>query len=306
MDNKKPVKGIAFFKSPYMFLVPALLFYLMFWFLPVLISLIQSFTSIHGGFSLENFRMMFQDELFAEAFFNTLIFACVSIVLQFILALSLALLINRKFKGSKMFLFVMLIPMAIPPSAVGILWNTGLIQTGWINSFMSVTGLQYLAELIGIADGPIIWKQASALQAVFMIIVIDTWTVLPSVMIIILAGLQNFNDEYTEAARVFGATRFQSLRHIVLPIIKPTIITALLLRLIAGLQVWLISVMIFGFNQVPFLLERIVFYTDQVRTGEYSYKLAVSYSVFVVAVVAISAYAFVKLTKTRDWSGADE
>ena len=306
MDEKKPVKSIAFFKSPYMFLAPALMFYLFFWFLPVLISLIQSFTSIDGGFSLENYRMMFEDELFAEAFFNTLIFASISIVLQFLLALGLALLINRKFKGSRMFLFIMLIPMAIPPSAVGILWNTGLIQTGWINSFLSVSGLQYLIEMMGIADGPIIWKQATGLQAIFMIIVIDTWTVLPSVMIIILAGLQNFNDEYTEAARVFGASRFQSLRHVLLPIIKPTIITALLLRLISGLQVWLIAVMIFGFNQVPFLLERIVFYTDQVRTGEYSYKLSVTYSVFVVVVVAISALAFVKLTKTRDWSGADE
>ncbi len=304
MDKKENNKSI--FKSPYMFLVPPLLFYLFFWFFPVLISLIQAFTSIDGGFSLENFRMMFQDDLFAEAFFNTLIFASVSIVLQFILALSLALLINRKFKGSKMFLFIMLIPMAIPPSAVGILWNTGLIQTGWINSFLSITGVQNLMELMGIASGPVIWKQATGLQAVFMIILIDTWTVLPSVMIIILAGLQNFNEEYTEAAKVFGASRSQALRHIVLPIIKPTIITALLLRLISGLQVWLISVMIFGFNTVPFLLERIVFYTDQVRTGVYSYKLSVTYSIFVVVLVAVSAFAFVKLTKTKDWSGANE
>ena len=139
-----------------------------------------------------------------------------------------------------------------------------------------------------------------------MIILVDTWTVLPSVMIIILAGLQNFNDEYTEAARVFGANRFQSLKHIVIPIIKPTIVTALLLRLISGLQIWLISVMIFGFNHVPFLLERIVFYTDQVRTGVYSYKLSVSYSVFVVVLVAVSALIFVKLTKSKEWGVADE
>ena len=304
--EKKVNKGIPFFKSPYMFLVPALLFYLFFWFFPVLISLFQSFTSITGGFSLENYIMMFQDDLFFEALRNTLIFAIVSLSLQFVLALSLALLINRKFKGSKLFLFIMIIPMAIPPSAVGILWNTGLIQAGWINSFLSVTGLQNLIELMGIADGPIIWKEATGLQAVFMIILVDTWTVLPSVMIIILAGLQNFNDEYTEAARVFGANRFQSLKHIVIPIIKPTIVTALLLRLISGLQIWLISVMIFGFNHVPFLLERIVFYTDQVRTGVYSYKLSVSYSVFVVVLVAVSALIFVKLTKSKEWGVADE
>ena len=182
------------FKSPYMFLVPALLFYVFFWFFPVLISLFESFTSIDGGFSLENFRMMFEDALFVDALVNTMVFAVISLILQFVLALTLALLINRKFKGSKMFLFIMLIPMAIPPSAIGILWNTGLIENGWLNSFLSITGLQFLMEWMGLADGPIIWKEALGLQAVFMIIVIDTWTVLPSLMIILLAGLQNFNE----------------------------------------------------------------------------------------------------------------
>ncbi|MCK4551578.1 MAG: sugar ABC transporter permease [Tenericutes bacterium] len=303
-NKKGTVKSV--FKSPYMFLVPALLFYTFFWLLPVSLSLIESFTSIDGGFSLENFKMMFDDPLFGEAFRNTLIFAVISLFLQFIFALMFALLINRNFKGSKWFLFIMLIPMAIPPSAVGILWNTGLVESGWINSLLSVTGLQNLIELLGIAEGPIIWKEASGLQAVFMIILIDTWTVLPSVMIILLAGLQNFNEEYSEAARIFGANRFQALKDIVIPIIKPTIITALLLRIISGLQVWLISVMIFGFNNVPFLLERIVFYTDQVRLGVYSYKLSVTYSVFVVAVVSITAYIFIKLTKGKDWSGTSE
>lgn len=285
--------------------MPALLFYVFFWFLPVTISLIESFTSIDGGFTLENFKMMFEDPLFVEAFRNTILFAIVSIVLQFVLAVMLALLINRNFKCSKLFLFIMLIPMAIPPSAVGILWNTGLVESGWINSFLSVTGIQYIMESLGMVEGSIIWKDASGLQAVSMIILIDSWTVLPSVMIIILAGLQNFNKEYSEAAQVFGATKFQSLKDIVIPIIKPTIITALILRIISGLQVWLVSVMIFGFNNVPFLLERIVFYTDQVRLGEYSYKLSVSYSVFVVVVVAVSAIIFVRITRGKDWSESD-
>lgn len=289
----------SYLKSPYMFLVPAFLFYLLFWFLPVVVSLFESFTSIEGGFSLENFGKMFSDELFIPALTNTLFFAFISLFLQFGLALLLAILINKKFKGSKLFLFLMMVPMAIPPSAVGILWNTGLVEAGWINSFLSVTGIQNILEAIGIADGPIIWKDTHGLNAVMLIILIDTWTVLPSVMIIILAGLQNFNEEYKEAALVFGATKVQALKDIVIPIIKPTIITALLLRLIAGLQVWLISVMIFGFNKLPFMLERIVYYTDQVPNGTYSYKLSVTYSIFVVVIVALNALVFVKLTKGK-------
>lgn len=301
MDNQIAKKQ-SFFKSPYLFLLTPLLFYLMFWFLPVMVSLIQSFTSIDGGFSFENYRIMTEDPLFFEALFNTLFFAFFSLILQFVLALMLALLINRKFKGSKFFLFIMMIPMAIPPSAVGILWNTGLVESGWLNSFMDITGIQSMLELLGILDGPIIWKDAAGMRAVSTIIFIDTWTVLPSVMIIILAGLQNFNDEYTEAAKVFGANRFQALKDIIIPIIKPTIVTALLLRLISGLQVWLISVMIFGFNQVPFLLERIVYYTDQSSTGIYSYKYSVTYSIFVVVIVGLTAILFLRLTKTKEWS----
>lgn len=295
----KPKSNI--FKSPYMLLLPALLFYLMFWFFPVMLSFIQSFTAKYGGFSLDNYRMMFEDPLFAQAFINTLVFAVVSLVLQFVIALGIALLVNRNFKGSKLFLFIMLIPMALPQSAVGILWNTGLIQVGWINSLFETFGLQSLLEGLSVVDGRIIWKDVSGMQAIFLIILIDTWTVMPSVMIIILAGLQNFNKEFKEAAQVFGATRFQALRHIVIPIIKPSLITALLLRLIAGIQVWLISVMIFGFERVPFLLERIVFYSDKVRTGEFSYQIAVAYSVFTLAIVFVVAFGFIKITKGKDW-----
>lgn len=284
-----------------MFLAPALLFYLMFWFLPVILSFFQSFISIDNQFSFENYGLMFDDPLFFKALTNTLIFASVSLVIQFIIALVLAILINRNFKGSKLFLFIMLIPMALPQSAVGILWNTGLIESGWINSFFEVIGLQSVLESLDVVSGPIIWKNVTSIESLMMIILIDTWTVTPTVMIIILAGLQNFNNEYREAAQVFGATKFQALKDIVIPIIKPSIITALMLRLIAGLQVWLISVMIFGFQRQPFLLERIVYYTDKVQTGVYSYKLAVAYSVFTLLVVFTMAFTFSKLTKGKEW-----
>jgi multiple sugar transport system permease protein len=300
-DRQASKQKPSILRSPYMLLVPAILFYLMFWFFPVMLSLIQSFTAKAGGLSLDNYRMMFSDPLFNQAFLNTMVFAIVSLALQFIIALLVALLVNRNFKGAGIFLFIMLIPMALPQSAVGILWNTGLMQVGWINSFLESTGLQSLVELSGLSDGRMVWKNVSGMEAVYLIILIDTWTVMPSVMIIILAGLQNFNKEYREAAQVFGATRFQALKDIVIPIIKPSIVTALLLRLIAGIQVWLISVMIFGFERVPFLLERIVFYSDKVRTGEFSYQIAVSYSVFTLVIVFLVALGFVKLTKGKDW-----
>ncbi len=292
-------KFINFLKSPYMLVVPAFLFYAIFWAYPVFTAVKEVFTAVGGGLSLENVFALFRDAKFGPALTNTLIFAFVSITLQFFLALGLALIINRNFKGSSIFLFVMMVPMAIPISAVGVIWNTGLTEYGWVNSFLTITGIQHLLESMGILDGLHIWTAVSGLKAVMFLVLVDTWTVLPSVMIIILAGLQNLNKEYSEAAQVFGANRFQAIKDIVIPIIKPTIITALLLRIIAGIQVWLISVMIFDFDNVPFLVERIVYYT-KFYYGDEAYKLSVSYSLFVMMIVMSVAYLFLRANRSAE------
>ena len=70
-----------------MLLVPALLFYLMFWAMPVVLSLIQSLTTSTGNFGFANFQMMFNDTMFSDAFINTILFAIISLVIQFVLAL---------------------------------------------------------------------------------------------------------------------------------------------------------------------------------------------------------------------------
>ncbi len=294
-------------KSPYMLLLPALLFYLLFWLLPVVMSIFQSFTTVDGTPTLQNFINMFNESRFMRALINTLVFAVVSLTLQFFLAILLALLINKKFKGSRLFLFFMIIPMALPQAAVGILWNTGLTEAGWLNSLFHVTGLQTVLESLGVLDGRTLWTNVTGTRAVMTIVLIDTWTVLPSVMIIILAGLQNFNRELSEAAQVFGASRGRAVKDIVIPIIKPSIVTALLLRLIAGLQVWLISVMIFGYGRVPYLLERVVYYMSVVARTDANYRMAVSYSVFTLFVILTVAFLFVRLTSGKtEWRKADE
>lgn len=306
------IKGILkkimpMIKNPYMLLVPALLFYLLFWLFPVVLSILQSLTSIEGDFTLQNYINMFQESKFNRALINTLGFAILSLIMQFFLAVLLALLINKKFKGSRLFLFFMMIPMALPQAAVGVLWNSGLIEYGWVNSILEISGLQTLMEEANILDGRESWTSMSGTKALIALIFIDTWTVLPSVMIIILAGLQNFNDELKDSALVFGASRFRAVKDIVVPIVKPSIITALLLRLIAGLQMWLVAVMIFGFERVPFLLERVVYYTSVVSRTDANYKMAVTFSVFTMVVIMIVAFTFVRLTSGKtDWRKANE
>ena len=312
MNEEKPritptfkVKLVRFVKSPYMLVIPAFLFYALFWAYPVFNAIKEVLTAIPqegGGFSLSSIKLLVEEAYFWESIRNSLLFAIFSILLQFFLALGLALLINRRFKGSSIFLFLMMLPMAIPIAAVGIIWDTGLTEFGWINSIIEVSKLQYLLDLLSITDGPILWKSADGYKAIGFLILVDTWTVLPSVMIIILAGLQNLNKEYQEAALVFGATKVQSIKDIIVPIIKPTIITALLLRIISGIQVWLISVIIFGHNKVPFMVERIVFYTKVYYNDSAAEKISYGYSVLVVIIVMFIAYLFLRANREAERS----
>ncbi|MCK5128818.1 MAG: sugar ABC transporter permease [Clostridiales bacterium] len=272
--------------TPYMLLAPALIYYIMFWIRPVIKAVFESLTDLEGSLSIANYVEVFKEPVFAEAFGNSMIFAIVSVILQFVIAFMLALLLNKKFKGSNLLLFVALIPMAVPPTAIAVLWRTAFSSYGWLNNMMQKAGL---------IETPIQWLTVRGKSALSFLILIDTWTVLPSVMIILLAGLQNLNKEYEEAGYVFGASRWQVIKDITIPILKPTIVTAIILRMISAMQVWLIGVMMFGFGRVPFLVERIAYYSDVVPLLDNSYKMSVTYSVVVTVIVLVSAMIYLKL-----------
>jgi multiple sugar transport system permease protein len=289
-------RRIRFFKSPTWFLVPVVIYYAAFWIRPTISVIIESFTDKAGAFSFSNYVRLFSQEAIRTAFLNTMLFTLGSAVLQFVLAFALALWLNKKFRFSNLVLFITLIPMAFPPAAVGILWKTGLYRFGWINSFLCAIGLMNPAN-------PVDWMSFRNLNAVMLLIVVDTWTVLPSVMIILLAGLQNFNKEFEEAGWVFGANKFQTLKDIVFPIMKPTIITAMILRMIAAVQVWLIAVMIFGYNVVPFLVERIAYNVDVITFAKYARKDAYTISVIVAAIVLISVSMYLRVSGDKQKGG---
>jgi multiple sugar transport system permease protein len=282
--------------NPAWFLAPVILYYAAFWIRPTINVIIQSFTDKTGNFSFENFLRLFAQKEIQTAFINTIVFTIGSAILQFVLAFSLALWLNKKFRFANLVLFITLIPMAFPPAAVGILWKTGLYRFGWINSFLCSIGLMN-------PSNPIDWMSVRHLNAVFLLIIVDTWTVLPTVMIILLAGLQNFNKEFEEAGWVFGANKLQTLRDIVFPILKPTIVTAMILRVIAAVQVWLIAVMIFGYNVVPFLVERIAYNVDVITFAQYARKDAFTLSVIVAFIVLISVSLYLRFSENTKEEG---
>ena len=275
---------------PYFLLLPAFVFYILFWLTPVISGVRVVFTDLEGNFTLtENFIMMFESSLFREAVFNTALFAAASVIFQYFLALTLAVLLARKFLGSKLLLFVAMIPMAITPTAVAILWRTGLLRDGWVNSVL-VT--------LGIIDAPILFLNTEGIMLVMLIVLIDTWTVTPAVMIILLAGLQGMQKELREAAYTFGANKWQIFKDIVLPILRPSITTSIVLRLIAAIQVWAIAVMVVGFSNAPFLVERVAFYVDVIPGLPTSEKLAFTLSFFTTVIVFIVTVIYLKISRS--------
>ena len=272
---------------PYLLFTPALVYYILFWIRPVIQAVGGSFMDPDGAFTLLNYVEVFKDPLFSESLVNSLLFALISVILQFVLALMIALILNRKFRGSKLLLFIALIPMAIPPMATAVLWRSAFATHGWFNS---------LLHNIGLMNEPVQWLTMKGQSAVGFLVLIDTWTVLPSVMIILLAGLQNMNKEYEEAGYVFGATKLRAIKDITIPILKPTIVTAVILRMISALQIWLLSVMMFGYGRVPMLVERIAYYSEIVARMENSYQLSVTYSVVITVIVMVSAVVYLKIS----------
>lgn len=282
---------------PFVLLSPAFLFYILFWLIPVVLGIVESFTTEEGGFTFLNYYYIFVDGEFGIAMLNTGLFVFLSIILQYVLALTLALILNMKFRFNKALLFIVMIPMAITPTAVAIIWKTGLRQMGWINTIL--TKMHVTSELIA-------WLEARGPAAIVMLVAIDTWTVLPSTVIILLAGLQNLNAELKEAGEIFGASKWQITRDIVIPILKPSIITSLLLRIIAATQMWVLVVMVLGYNALPFMVERIAYYVEFVPNAPNAEKMAYAMSMMVALIVFITSVIYYKVARRGSVMEADK
>ncbi|MGB3714888.1 MAG: sugar ABC transporter permease [Candidatus Promineifilaceae bacterium] len=275
--------------TPYILIAPVIIYYILFWIRPVFKLVGDSFRTTEGSFTLSNFQMVVEDPSFWPAMLNTAVIVIFSVALEFVFALALAFLINAKFPGSSAFLFIAMIPMALPAVAIAAAWQTGFTAHGWVNSLLIYLGI--LAE-----GDKIYYLTGSHIQNLALIILIDAWTVIPSVMIILLAGMQNLPEDVKEAGYVFGGNWWTVTRKITIPMLKATITTAVILRLISAIQIWLIVVVMFGFNRLPVLVERIVYFSDEVSGLYNSYQMAAAYTIIVSFMVSIAAIIFLQVS----------
>jgi len=182
---------------------------------------------IHPFVFLENYKYVLSDPTFWQSAKATGFYVLGAVSLNIILALAIALLLNREFVGRNMVRMLALLPWAIPGVVNGIMWK-------WILN-PSYGALNGLLLQLGIIDKYVVWMGTPA-GAMIMAILADVWKETPFIMLLMLAALQTIPKDLYEAATVDGANVFKSFWHITIPLIKPTLFVALTLRTIWALK----------------------------------------------------------------------
>ncbi len=175
---------------------------------------------------LDNYRdLIFDSNRFYPALYRTFLFTIVAVSVQLVLGLGIALLLRDTFPGQAVLKTLIMLPMVATPVAIGMAWLLMLEPTIGI--------FNHLLRGLGLMPQPWLGSQQ---QALYVLMVVDIWQWTPMMALIILAGLLSLPQEPYEAALVDGATPFQRFRYVTLPLLVPTLITAVLLRSIEALK----------------------------------------------------------------------
>jgi multiple sugar transport system permease protein len=211
----------------YLFLAPSLIVTVAIMLYPLVFSLWTSFESYQLArpderefIGLDNYLWTIQSANFLNSITVTLVFTVVAVSLEFLLGLALALLVNREFRGQGIVRTILMLPLFLTPSVVGLLFvRLYYPGDGLVPLFLSLFGLDNNFPLLG--------TRTTALPA---IILMDVWRTTPFMFLVLLAGLQSLPQEVIEAAQIDGASAWQTLKSITLPLLMPLILVALTIR----------------------------------------------------------------------------
>ncbi len=218
--------------TPYMFIAPAALVMIIALFYPILYMIWGSFRDWDPSQTLSetdfvglgNYVKLLGDAAFHESFWVTIVFAVTVVTVEMFLGVGLALLLDRDIRGMSVLRTLFILPMMIAPVVVGLVWRYMFHQTyGTFNRFFDWIGLPKVDWL--------------GQHALFSVIIADIWQWTPFIFILSLAALQSLPGSALEAARIDGATPWQQVIHIKLPLMAPVLIVTMLLRLIDAFKV---------------------------------------------------------------------
>jgi raffinose/stachyose/melibiose transport system permease protein len=280
---------------------PALVVFVSFVILPVALAAFYGFYSWSGfgaptdfvGF--RNYLTILTDPAFHEALGHNVFIVIGSLVLQGPLALGLALLLNRKMRAQSLIRVLIFVPYVISEVVVGLGWGLMLQSGGALNGALEKIGLGALR-----AD----WISDPAL-AIWTLLIIITWKYIGFAVILFLAGLQGIPEELSEAAAIDGASFWQIQRHIVLPLMGPTIRIWAFLSIIGSLQLFDLVWIIWG-QYVASTAGTSTMATYMVangrNAGSFGYGSAVAVVMFLISLAVALIYQ--RFVLRRDTAGA--
>ncbi|MBB5790642.1 carbohydrate ABC transporter permease [Jiangella mangrovi] len=269
--------------------VPALIPVVVFSVYPLLRGIYLGFTDAQAGANaqtsftgLENYRNLLDDSYFWESFRIGLIWAFAVTILQFFASLGLALLLNQKLRLRWLARTLALVPWAMPPVVIGIMWrlvyhpNAGILNDVLLD--------------LRIIDENVDWLSSFSL-ALPAVILVGVWAGMPQTTVVLLAGLQSVPKELHEAAAMDGASVWQRFRNVTWPAIKPVVVAMTTLDFIWNFNSFsLVYVLTQGGPGGETRLPLLFAYEEAFRYGNYGYAAALGNAMVVVIAVFVVFY----------------
>ncbi|MBE9182770.1 sugar ABC transporter permease [Oculatella sp. LEGE 06141] len=288
-------------RTGWILIAPALLVLALVYAYPILRSFWLSLftqnlgTGLEPVFSgLDNYARMFQDGRFWQSIFNTSVFTFSAIILELILGMGIALVLDQSIRGRGLVRTIAIIPWALPTALIALTW-------AWIfNDQFGV--VNDLLLRLGLIDVGINWLGNPTL-AMVSAIVADVWKTTSFVAILLLAGLQSISQDLYEAHSIDGATPWQSFRQITLPLLMPQIVIALLFRFAQSFGIFdLIQVMTGGGPGGATEVVSLYVYSSIMRYLDFGYGAALVVVTFLVLILVVAIAALV-ISRLRTSAG---
>ncbi|WP_280384336.1 carbohydrate ABC transporter permease [Nocardia wallacei] len=219
-------------RSPWVLLLPSIVLLAALFGWPLVQAVLAAFRDDHG-FTLAHWQRLFDDPYFFTALRNTLLLIVIVVPIQLVLSLAMALLLQARprFAGAHFYLWC--VPLAVSELAAGLVWLSVFGNRGYLNS---------LLVWLGLSENGVQWLGYQHTGTMLLAVVIaEIWRATSLVFVIVIAGVQLVPRDYDEAAQVFGASLWQRLRHVTLPLLGPSLQVALILRTILALQAFAVA-----------------------------------------------------------------
>jgi len=270
---------------PYLLLLPATVFLAIFFVYPFVQIAILAFSGPDGGFSLQPFQTMATHWKFGTALWDTVLLAVIVVPLQLAMALAMASAVTKLTRARNTILYIFTIPLGLSDLAAGIIWLAIFEQSGFLNSML--VGL-------GVIDQPILFLGYQNIWVIFLAVVLaELWRATAIVMVILVSGMGLIPKEYYEAAEVFGAGPWKRFLRVTLPMLRPSLQTALILRTIAAFEVFAVVVALGG-TTLPVLMGE----TFNWQFALQDRNVAAAYGIVILAVSIAATLVFLVTLRT--------